>query len=346
MARKLTLALAALLFSLAAAEVVVRTGGFYVSSYLYDNGKYSNLMVLADGGYMLSPPNATTVYHGHPVRLNSLGMRDPEPLIPKPLDKTRLLVLGDSVAFGSGVAEENAFPWLLRGSLVGVDVVTAAVPGWNTIEQDLFLSEHDAALDADVTALLYVLNDNEPINPFVRARKAPPSWRGAAYRSAILHSRLFEWVAFAYQRAVVGPNMERLADYVHWKELVAEQGEPFAKQDPGWLASLAALERIAARIADRDARFIIFMYGLGWFPEGQAAWQRLREFSEATGVQVVDARPFLHGPKADSLMVAPGIDPHPNAAGHAMLARHVRRALVSRGYFDDGILPDEPTVSP
>ena len=50
-------------------------------------------------------------------------MRGPEPVIPKPEKVRRILILGDSFAFGQGVAQEEALPFLLRVSLTkdGID---------------------------------------------------------------------------------------------------------------------------------------------------------------------------------------------------------------------------------
>ena len=57
---------------------------------------------------------------------NSLGLRGPE--IDSPKKHLRVLCLGDSVTFGWGVEEQNAYPALLQQKIMA-EVINAGVPG-------------------------------------------------------------------------------------------------------------------------------------------------------------------------------------------------------------------------
>jgi lysophospholipase L1-like esterase len=98
------------------------------------------------------------------VRLNSLGMRGPE-YGPKAAGEVRVLFLGDSVTFGTGVEEADAFPVLAAERLsltVGRRVTAgiAACPGFGIVDQPAFYRRVEAAFDPDlVVSCVFLDND-------------------------------------------------------------------------------------------------------------------------------------------------------------------------------------------
>lgn len=79
------------------------------------------------------------------ARINSLGLRDAEVEMPKPSNTFRILVLGNSMAFGVGVKQDRVFTEVLEGllnenALINhqVEVVNAGVPGYGTAQELLF----------------------------------------------------------------------------------------------------------------------------------------------------------------------------------------------------------------
>ena len=97
------------------------------------------------------------------VVVNSLGMRGPERGTSKPAGTTRILLLGDSFAFGWGVEQEEAFAARLERLLterVGpVEVLPAAVPGWSTDQHFIYLHTRGLALRPDLILLATSEND-------------------------------------------------------------------------------------------------------------------------------------------------------------------------------------------
>ncbi len=77
------------------------------------------------------------------VAVNALGMRGPERGASKPAGTARILLLGDSFAFGWGVEQDETFGARLERLLterVGpVEVLPAAVPGWSTDQHSIYL---------------------------------------------------------------------------------------------------------------------------------------------------------------------------------------------------------------
>jgi hypothetical protein len=98
------------------------------------------------------------------IEVNSIGLRDQEVAIPKPKGRKRVLILGDSIAFGSGIEASERFSDLLRQELPGdVDVVNAGGPGWGTDQELLFYERDLRRLEPDVVVLQFTGN-NDVVN--------------------------------------------------------------------------------------------------------------------------------------------------------------------------------------
>jgi lysophospholipase L1-like esterase len=328
------LAIVSGLASLGALELLVRLTGLGVHAYMHEVQMYG-LMLVPDeeGRYLRHPAGASVVLQGVTLRFNSLGMRDDEPRIPKPPGTFRVLCLGDSVTLGPAVPQEQIYPARLRGLLgPGVDVVAAAVAGWNTVAEERFLARHIETLQPDLVVLLYVTNDNEPTEPFRRLRRPATRWSTRLYRALVTRSRLFEWAAFVAARAhMTEPDADGIRRFAAWKRKLAQAGEPFTERDRGWLQSRAALGRMRSLCREHGARFVIFMQNQRNQAGEQRPLARLREFSAATGVPVFDTWSFIAGHAPVSLMNDGFRDPHWNAEGHALYAAGIARTLRAEG---------------
>ncbi|MDI3315332.1 MAG: SGNH/GDSL hydrolase family protein [Mycobacterium sp.] len=97
------------------------------------------------------------------IRINSLGLRGPE-LTPVAPGGLRVLVLGDSVASGLEVAENQTYSAVAAGLLsqrlsVPVQVVNAGVRGYGTDQEWLLYRERLKPLHPDVVLLHETAND-------------------------------------------------------------------------------------------------------------------------------------------------------------------------------------------
>lgn len=93
--------------------------------------------------------------------INELGFRGPE--LRTDRDRIRILVLGDSVAFGTGLEESRSIPRRLEIELrkrgVESEVLNAAVPGYDSRQQARALELLPRSLEIDFVVVLYCLND-------------------------------------------------------------------------------------------------------------------------------------------------------------------------------------------
>jgi hypothetical protein len=103
---------------------------------------------------------------GVPVSTNSRGMREREYELPRPDGLTRVVLLGDSFVFGSGVRAEERFGvhlerWLAeRGSPdARVEVLHLGIDSWNIPAECAFLRRRLSHLAPDLVLHFTVLND-------------------------------------------------------------------------------------------------------------------------------------------------------------------------------------------
>ena len=118
-------------------------------------------------GYTLMKPGRRYEWQHIPVTINSHGLRGPERAYEKPAGVFRLLNLGDSIAMGWGVGEEDTYGRQLedllnqeaRGDL-RYEVINAGVPGWNPANQLAYLQAQGLKYEPDLILLdMTIVND-------------------------------------------------------------------------------------------------------------------------------------------------------------------------------------------
>ena len=93
------------------------------------------------------------------VSVNSLGLRGPEPAIPKPAGTYRILCLGDDSTFAQGVTEGETFCAVLQAELAGkspaaaIEVINAGVPDYCPLLSYLQYRHELLSLQADLVIL-------------------------------------------------------------------------------------------------------------------------------------------------------------------------------------------------
>lgn len=116
-----------------------------------------------------------TFWCGVRVKTNSFGFRYPEIKIKKPDNVFRIMVLGDSIAFGWWVKARDTFSSVLERELNGkfatkgliFEVINTGVPGYSTLQEKIFFEKEGYKFQADLVILAHCLNDLHPTeDPF------------------------------------------------------------------------------------------------------------------------------------------------------------------------------------
>jgi lysophospholipase L1-like esterase len=166
----LSLLLFTVLLCLLLAELVVRAIPSPLDSIVNKRGRTKVRFnpYRPDGtlGYVLRP-DWETIQEGEEysvrVTTNSLGLRGASAPARKPPGAHRILVVGDSFAFGYGVEDWESFPARLEIELgntsPSVEVLNAGVPGWSADSYLVLLRQHGFALEPDLVILAISEND-------------------------------------------------------------------------------------------------------------------------------------------------------------------------------------------
>lgn len=93
------------------------------------------------------------------VEINSQGLRDREYDFARSPDKRRMLVLGDSMAWGWGVEADESFSGRLEALHPDWEIINAGVPGYSTDQELLYFEHSGRRWDPDVVLLLFHPND-------------------------------------------------------------------------------------------------------------------------------------------------------------------------------------------
>jgi hypothetical protein len=104
-------------------------------------------------------------YSSPNVNINSMGLRSPEVVVPKPAGTFRILLLGDSFTFGLQVLDDQVFARLLEKRLRGnsgprsIEVVNAGVLSYCPLLEYLQYKHHLHILEPDLVVLNFDMSD-------------------------------------------------------------------------------------------------------------------------------------------------------------------------------------------
>lgn len=343
--KNLALLLGSLLFVFIVFEILVRV----LSPQIFEIHPHGMYSVDEDVGYAL-----TADFEGRlereefstRVSVNDQGLRG-RPVGPRQDGVSRILVLGDSFAFGYGVGEDETFSAYLEACLNrtgpgAFEVLNAGVPGYGTVDQLNFLRSRGEALDPDVVVLQFLsANDlDENRYPATEWADVKDGWLGVRSDSHDPATMLPRWKQFEYWvkenihsakfvserigylvlKSSLFPKMELAI----WREFFSEEDEALFE---------AALTDINSYVADLGAGFI-FLYVTDQGPVLARIAPQLR--SEALvervlseqGVDWLNMYRLMREHEDRGTFYFP-LDGHWNAAGHQFAAEALCREIAA-----------------
>lgn len=226
--------------------------------------------------------------HNH-IDVNSLGLRDREVTVTRPRGRRRILIVGDSIAFGSGLDAGERFSDLIGRDLGdSVEVINAGVPGWGNDQEMLFYEQRLRRLKPDVVVLSFT-GGNDVVNnaldgalleggtkprfelaadSLVMIPPAPQAEPGFTTRvKAVLHkSRLVVFtkrrlMRLAYRHQVQEETSHQLHGFESYRDLShwsAYENPPDDATESAWKVTEAIIARFAADCRADSARFVLF----------------------------------------------------------------------------------------
>ena len=295
-----------------------------------------------DMSYVIRP-NSNFVSLGVPFRTNEFGFRD-RPTLTKTPGMFRVLCLGDSVTFGTGVTNEQTFPNVLENLLqqrarpgVTVDVINGGVSAYNVRNIRGLLETVIDLLQPDVVVYTFVENDlddsvsvdgkgrlvaydplKSPEDPFL-ADDFPAMW---------LLRRQKEGRAGFFERMgnLFGGQISEVAETPP-PLLMGNHPETRRR----WESFELEVRRMKETCAQRGAGFMVYSFGMR--NHSEPIVQKVREVSNRLGILEATTLPIFEQStymKTHSL----GYDPHCNPLGHQLMADRLSCVLL-----DGGLIP-------
>ncbi|HBP23036.1 MAG TPA: hypothetical protein DEA08_35340 [Planctomycetes bacterium] len=257
--------------------------------------------------------------------INELGLRG---ALPEP-DQPLVLCVGDSTTFGSHVADAEAYPHQLRSSLkaagLAATTLNGGCPRWTISDQTEFLAAAVPRLKPRAVVILFCGND------LIELDKDPA-------RERALRSRSF-WSDLRTRLAIPEVALD-LSLWLRRKQLEAQgRWPPEMRPDqmrtgdwarPYWARYAKGLEEAVALCKGAGARVLVAAFPGYKELEEEACEveQHLPAIVRQAGAEYVDLYPaFRASPAGQKNFLLPH-DAHASAAGNALIAGEVARALA------------------
>lgn len=223
---------------------------------------------------------------------------------PGPPDAPRVLVLGDSIAFGTGVADEETFAHRLGSR--GLTVANFAVPGWG-IDQSLLRFEREGLAFRPSVVALNVCIANDLADGMLPAYLYDPDWPKPFFTAEDGTLRLHDahvhrstarraWRRFWEQSHLLsllvsppsGPLEAGAAHAAHWQ---ARRKRAVRDEEEALRLALLQVRRLHARAAGGGARLVVLLHPDRTAFEGRTDWTAvLAEALRAEGIEAIDLR--------------------------------------------------------
>jgi lysophospholipase L1-like esterase len=288
--------------------------------------------------------------------INSLGLRGDEPIQPKPAGVVRVLVMGDSIAFGWGVNDDETFCYLLQEALnrgtsqLTYEVINGAVSGYTTRQQSNLLQRLAPQLRPDMVLIAFYWNDllmggSRQAQGRTRREASTRFSENEPIPREQLHmtgdGRWWERLARRSRAAfVAGRGLKRLGNFGEWSasytslETDLLQGRQTDDVDERWERFDRQMKEISAL-----AQELRFDTGVVVLPSRQQVSEdfpmaqiqsKVREIADNLSMFVIDPLPNFRARRdeVESLFI-PYDRHHPTALGHRLIADAILAELVS-----------------
>lgn len=268
------------------------------------------------------------------VHINDKGLRDREHTYERPGNTPRILVMGDSFAWGYGVEEPERFSQRLE-AMLGAEVINAGVSGYSTDQELLWYQDEGSRYDTDLVIVVFSGNDighNEQQHVYtVYYKPRFVSNAGELVLTGYPVPKTGPPGRFVYalsQRTALGYFLiQRFFELRTWYgalQAKAEQGHALAAS-PGAAAepfalTLALLNEMRTTANSKGATFLVVATDRWWNSPAKATYADFLEELQSEAFLVLDVE-ALPGFNREAMLIPN--DGHWSGAGHAFVAEAI-----------------------
>jgi len=259
------------------------------------------------------------------IKVNRFGFRGDEISISKPPGTYRIMILGDSSAFGYGVHQDEVFAGVLQKNLreeypdVNIQVINSSVPGYTTFSTLNFFREKGIKFDPD---LIIISHNNDPDRDWDEDKnRASPAWLQPVlrilYRSNIYMTARREILNRKYGKTPDLYNVIPEGKGVH-----RVSADDFEKNLQGVfdLAKRGGTKVLVIsmpRMEDDDSNLLLYR-GI------------MKDITQKNGGVFLDLLQNWQEPDSEHLFID---DMHPNAEGHSRISREIAKEIEKAGWL-------------
>ncbi len=277
------------------------------------------------GLFAVAQPNVRGMTAGVLFETNEFGFRGPARTLEKPADTFRIAVIGDSVTMGYGTRYEDLYATRIERALDQADPerrIEVINVGLSGLDITSVMNRYETValrFDPDLVLYGYTLND-------IEGDHYRRDYEGKKRDLARMRtSPLRLWRIF-------GPRWRSLSDLIFRPpgSYAYELDQNYFHNPEAWHDVETALDRLAAQTRTRGICTLVLLHtrldALGFLHPYHAHYDVVAQ--AAAQREFVVARSFekFRGKEATDFWVT-AFDPHPNAAGHALLAEAALEAL-------------------
>jgi lysophospholipase L1-like esterase len=275
----------------------------------------------------MARPNVRGIVGGVLYETNSAGFRGPERALEKTPGTFRVILIGDSIAMGTGVLYEETYAARLETELAvrfpdrTVEVLDMGLAGLNAPWIVKRFEQRGLRYDPDLVIYGYTLNDIE----------------GKKYRRSAdvgFTGPLASWQSPVYVWRYLKPRLNSLRELLGSPRgsYSFELDENYFRNPEAWREVLEALGRLAELARQRELCAVMLvhtkLYSLGWLHPFRRHYDLVAEAARERGFHVIHSWPSFEGRASAELRIN-AIDSHPNAEGHALLFEALRDGLAA-----------------
>lgn len=291
-------------------------------------------------GYFPNPP-----FQNIAIEINSKGLRDIEHEYQKKGGTTRILGLGDSITFGSGVEFEDTYLRVLEKKLNEnghpVEIIKTGVNSYDFDHQYAYYQEEGYKYEPNTVILGLFLNDISEITPELiekQKKEIEDLQKKEAQGIYLENPSFFDRIktictlcdiAHTTIYSVSKKNEREYYNLAYFNNTLKKR---WTEKWPNFQKKLLKLNK---ELSQKGVKLFIVIfpqteqfahsYGLTKFPQEQ-----LKKMGETYNISVFDLLPYLDKPEYQTLyLVGDGI--HPNKAGHALVADILFEELLKSG---------------
>jgi hypothetical protein len=269
------------------------------------------------------------------VDTNSLGLRDQQHDFTAPFAGKTLVLAGDSFVFGHGVNVPDRLDTFLCGLMDQQDkcrIVNTGVPGWGTLQETRFVTDHLDIFHPDAVVLVFCGNDPDDDTQFLNStgmyvgNTKLHNFPGKEFLRN--HSHLYRFLLY---RATLLRHDLTLRDREKQGEklvLDTQTAEPISPQD--WERTLDEIRQFHDNLRADNPRAVLFVTASN--PLQQDISRHLASLDNGSTLRFIDLAPACSSLKPEQMHL--GFDQHWSPLMHKTAAQAIYEALKNTNFLN------------